>query len=285
MYAAKCGGTENIMSLNNLNNRMKRTISLLISVALVLCACALFTFASSEPGTGVYVTVSDGEGKLALALEKVTVTDVDGDGALTINDALYCAHEASYEGGAAAGYASEQSSWGLSLTKLWGVVNGGAYGYYVNNSSAMGLADTVKSGDVISAFVYTDATTWSDKYCYFDQNFVTAEKGDEITLKLCCAGYDANWSPISEPLEGASITVNGVDTGVKTDAEGNATIKLESSGKLTVSATSESVRLVPPVCIVEAESAFPIAVVVVIGAVVLVAAVAIPLAVSRKNKK
>ena len=56
-----------------------------------------------------------------LAMEKITVADNDGDGALTINDALYAAHEKAFTGGAAAGYASVQSDWGLSLSKLWGI--------------------------------------------------------------------------------------------------------------------------------------------------------------------
>ena len=78
-------------------------------------------------------------GGLELANSEVTVTDIDGDGALTINDALCAAHESYFKGGAAAGYASEMSDYGLMLTKLWGIENGGSYGYYVH--------ETVCSGD------------------------------------------------------------------------------------------------------------------------------------------
>ena len=50
------------------------------------------------------VTVSVANGDAVLVQKPVTVTDTDGDGALTIADALYCAHEAYFEGGAAGAY-------------------------------------------------------------------------------------------------------------------------------------------------------------------------------------
>jgi hypothetical protein len=58
----------------------------------------------------ISVTIAD-KGNLVMSQEEVTVTDIDGDGTLTINDTLYAAHEATYEGGAAAGYGSAMSSW------------------------------------------------------------------------------------------------------------------------------------------------------------------------------
>ena len=69
--------------------------------------------ATSEAATDVtvLVTIADANGDLVLAMEPVTVIDIDEDGLLTINDALYCAHEEAYEGGAAAGYASAMSDY------------------------------------------------------------------------------------------------------------------------------------------------------------------------------
>lgn len=206
---------------------------------------------SSAETVDTYVTISDAEGKLVLTQEKITVSDADKDGALTINDALYLAHEAKYEGGAAAGYGSSYGSYGLSMTKLWGTENGGSYGYYVNNTSAWSLADAVAYGDYINAFVYTDLTAWSDKYTFFDRNTVTAETGDTITLTLSSAGYDADYNPITVPVEGATITLNGTATEYKTDAEGKVTFKIEESGNIVISAVSETQTLVPPVCVAE----------------------------------
>ncbi|MBP5657968.1 MAG: hypothetical protein J6X52_05545, partial [Clostridia bacterium] len=108
---------------------MKRTLALIVAV-LIVAVFASVLCAAKDPV--VYVTIANGE--LVLAREAVTLTDADNDGALTINDALYLAHEAKFEGGAAAGYASSTGDYGLSLTKLWGVENGGSYGYFVNDN-------------------------------------------------------------------------------------------------------------------------------------------------------
>ena len=230
--------------------KIKKTIALVLMLAVAAFSCSLAASATAETAE-VYVTIANGE--VVLAQEAVAVTDIDADGALTINDALYCAHEAKFEGGAAAGYGSAMSDWGLSLTKLWGVENGGSYGYYVNNTSAMGLADPVNNGDYINAFVYSDLTTWSDTYCYFDVNTVSANAGEAVTLKLLAAGYDANWNPVETPVAGASITINGVDTGVVTDDAGQAVVTLNESG--VISAVSSSQVLVPPVCVAAVEGA------------------------------
>lgn len=194
----------------------------------------------------VHVTIAD-KGKLVLTQEEVEVTDVDKDGALTINDALYAAHEEYYKGGAAAGYASANGQWGLSITKLWGDTNG-SFGYWVNNVSANGLADPVKDGDYINAFIYKDGTYWSDTYCWFDKNTINAKIGEKITLTLSAAGYDANWNPVTSSVSGAAITINGEATDYSTDENGKVTIKFDKEGAYVISAVSESQTLVPPVC-------------------------------------
>ena len=218
----------------------KKIMSAFIAVMLVICASAIPAFAADGPSA--YVSISDKDGKLVLVLEKIDLSDADGDGTI-INDALYLAHEAEFEGGAAAGYASEQSDYGLSLTKLWGCENGGSYGYYVNDASAMSLADPVKDGDRINAFVYTDLKTWSDKYCYFDKASVTAQSGESFSLVLTGAGFDGDWNPVSVPVEGAKITVDGEATEYVTEA-----------GSHVISAISDSETLVPPVCVAVIEA-------------------------------
>ncbi|MBR2284360.1 MAG: hypothetical protein IJ874_08080 [Ruminococcus sp.] len=232
---------------------MKKMKKLAAGIAAAALACSFTAVNSlaaenSDP-VDVYVTISDSTGKLVVTQEKVTVTDIDNDGALTINDALYIAHENSYEGGAEAGYGTSVTQYGLGITKLWGTENGGSYGYYVNNASAWSLSDVLKTGDYLNAFVYTDTTGWSDKYTYFDSNTAEAKQGDELTLTLSQAAFDADYSPITLPVEGASITINGVDSGAVTDAEGKATITLAAAGNAVISATSDSLTLVPPVCI------------------------------------
>ena len=230
----------------------KRIVSMLTVLAMVLAMMPAMAFADSAETAKVSVTIAD-KGSLVMTHEKVTVTDIDADGALTINDALYAAHEATYEGGAAAGYGSAMSSWGLSITKLWGDTSG-SYGYYLNNASAWGLTDPVKDGDSVYAFVYADQIAWSDIYSFFDKNTVDVKTGEEVELTLSYSGYDANWNTVVMPLEGATITVDGVATDAVTDAEGKAVIKMEL-GNHVISATSAAMTLVPPVCMASVEPA------------------------------
>lgn len=231
---------------------MKKFLSITIAL-LMIFAISAPVFAASD--TTVFVTICDKDGKLALANEEIKVIDADGDGALTFNDALICAHDAKYSGGAAAGYTTIQTAYGISMSKLWGAENGSGFGYYLNNASAWNLTDPVKSGDLVNAFIYTDTTTWSDTFCYFDKSSASISKGEELTLTLVAAGYDANFAPVTIPVAGATITVDGKATDYKTDAEGKVTIKLEDAKKHVVSATSETMTLVAPVCTVSVANA------------------------------
>ena len=166
---------------------------------LVAPVFAAFVFKKAD----VYVTIADQNGNTPVAAKKITVSDIDMDSALTINDALYCAHEEYYDGGARAGYATKKTEYGLSLDKLWGSANGGSYGYYVNNASAWSLTDPVNEGDYLAAFCYTDLKGWSDHYSYFDKFNTTADTGEEFTVTYNEAAYDKDWNPITLPVEGA----------------------------------------------------------------------------------
>lgn len=228
--------------------KMKKCFAVILVLLMSVGILGLTASAEANDPVTVCVTIADGEGNLVLAQEEVTVSDADADGALTINDALYAAHEANYEGGAAAGYAFSVGSYGLSLDKLWGGANGGSYGYYLNNASAWSLGDAVKDGDHVNAFVYTDLTAWSDTYCYFDVHTVEGKVGEEITLTLSAAGYDAEYNPVVLPVENAVITVNGEKTSYKTDKDGKAAITIAAEGVYVISAVSDTQTLVPPAC-------------------------------------
>lgn len=229
---------------------MKRIISMMLAMLLVLGSLCLFACGADGdelPENAIYVTISDGS--LALVRRAVSLSDADGDGATTVGDALILAHDAAYEGGAAAGFGAAETEYGLSMTKLWGNASG-VYGYCVNDASAMSLYDAVAVGDHVYAYVYRDLETWSDVYSYFDKSTVEVAKGEPLTLTLTYAGYDASWSPITAPVADAVITVNGEATEYATDAEGKVTLSFDKKGSYTVSATSESLTLVPPVCVI-----------------------------------
>lgn len=228
---------------------MKKIIRIMIVLAMLFTLCAVPMAAQNVEVT---VTIANGD---IMVHDTVSVSDADGDGVISIADALYAAHEENYDGGASAGFGTEITQWGISLMKLWGVENGGSYGYQINNSNPMSLADPIKDGDYIYAYVYTDTVGFSDTYTYFESTELEANEGQEITLTLSAAGYDANWAPVTLPVEGATITVNGEKTDFVTDAEGKVTVKFDKAGSYTLSAVSETMTLIPPVCHAEINKA------------------------------
>ena len=235
---------------------MKKTLAMAAALLISCSAVSMNVFAAETDSATVYVTVSDGEKKFALIEEPVTVTDIDSDGKLTVNDALYIVHENKFTGGASAGYKSSVGQYGLQLDKLWGVENGGSYGFYINDKMSLGLADEIKSNDQIQAFIYSDTKSYSDSYSFFN-----AKKGEdtardsEISLELSHIVFDEKFAPVDKKLAGAKITVNGKATDFVTDSEGKVTVKLTEEGKNILSATSDSVNIVPPVYVVNVSAA------------------------------
>ena len=224
---------------------MKKFLSTLLALLMLL------TFAAcAEEAPTVYVSISDDTGALVLAYQPVALTDADGDGALTICDALMNAHTAYHPNGAEA-FVAEPSEWGLSLYVLWGVDNCGSYGYCLNDASAMSLVDPVQPGDHVKAYVYTDLTAWSDTYAYFGAPTATAVVKDEVALTLFASGYDEAWNPVTYLVQGAFLVVDGeVYDDVVTDANGQFVLTFTEAGVYTISAVSNDLTLVPPVCIV-----------------------------------
>ncbi|MBR2461129.1 MAG: hypothetical protein IKB34_07875 [Clostridia bacterium] len=230
---------------------MKKFLISLILIALTGVMLPFAAYAEGEAAQSAEVYVNIINGDPMVAMKKTVVTDTDNDGILSISDALFCAHQASYPGGADAGYATETTQWGLSMVKLWGVANGGSYGYYLNNASPLSLYDAVVDGDIVSAFVYQDTTFFSDTYSYFDKGTAECNTGDEITLTLTCIQFDAaSGNMVAKPAEGATVTVNGVETDYRTDANGRVTVKLQGSGEQLISAKSD-LNLVAAVCVVK----------------------------------
>ncbi len=246
---------------------------LAVTMAAMLTLLCIPGVSAEADVTTVYVTIADDSGTLALAREAATVTDTDADGVLSVADALYAAHEFAFDGGAAAGFACSMGEYGLKIDRLWGVENGGSYGYTVNHAGAANLADPVKDGDTVAAYVYTDLAAWSDVYCYFDKDTAAAEKGGQVTLTLFANGYDENWSPVVVPVEGAAITLDGKTTDFVTGADGSVTVVFDKAGEVVVSAISDSTVLVPPVCTATVEGDSPVLLAFGIGAVMLIAAV------------
>ena len=236
---------------------MKKTLSLLLAAIMMLSFACIAFAADSTPVT---VTIANA-GSLVLVNKTVAVTDIDDDKAITVNDVLYCAHEQNFEGGAAKGYKSGETQWGLSLQMLWGVDAkscNSSYGYYVNDAAAWSLTDTVKANDSVYAFVYTDTETWKDQYVYFDKKTadIDAYSEVELTLSTVIFEYDeaGNSTQSVVPVEGAEIFVNGKGTGVKTGADGKAKVMIAKAGESVISASApKDTVITPPACTVNAK--------------------------------
>lgn len=218
--------------------------NLLIIAVLVCVLLTLLTSCQIEKTDIAYVTIVNG--KIVLAKDDVILSDADSDGKITVSDALYLAHEEDFVGGATAGYAGSPTVYGYKLTKLWGIDNGGDFGYVKNDVPCKSLSDAVVNGDHIVAYAYTDTELWSDAYSYFD---ITETTAGSVTLTLMMHAFDDDWKTISVPVEGAVITIDGIKTKSITDADGKATVNVYSGA--VISASHESLNLVSPVCVVK----------------------------------
>ena len=229
---------------------MKRINSILaaLTAATMTAPLMLTAFAETmEDEIWINVSVANA-GEVEVADECIPVTDADGDGSFTVNDVIICTHDEFYDGGAAAGYKTKTTEWGDSIVSLWGVENGGSYGYTVNDQFAFSLSDPVEEDCKVYFYVYKDAKTYTDVYTYFDWEW--NEDGELVYGILNSIVYDENWMPQIKPVEGAVITVNGERTNYVTDE--NGTVFLDENGfgqtgSLIVSAECDDMIIVPPV--------------------------------------
>lgn len=221
----------------------------LFAALLVFILLGLVGAGAQDAEPTVFVSISDDAGALVLAYAPVALADRDGDGVLSVCDALAEAH-AVYCPLGAEGFVAEKTEWGASLYRLWGVENGGSYGYMLNDASAWSLLDPVRPGDHIKAYAFADLMNFSDTYAFFAAPAADAAVHAELPLTLQAAGYDEAWNPVTMPVAGAVLTVNGEKTDAVTNEDGLALLRLTQPGVYTVSAVKEEMPLVPPVCIV-----------------------------------
>ena len=209
----------------------------------------------------IYVSIAD-KGNMVLFQQSVTVTDVNNNGWFDVDDALYAAHEAYYEGGATAGYQSYSSQWGMSIGMLWGDTSL-CYGYWLNNASCWSLEDVVSDGNHLVAFVYTDGANWSDAYSRFDRFDYTVTQEEALTVKLDMAGYDANWNTVFSAHAGAYVSVYDSEGCIVTEGvtitdnnDGSYHITFSAPGNYFLTATDSDPLIVPAVCRVTVEKSF-----------------------------
>lgn len=197
----------------------------------------------------ITVTISNA-GTLVMAQEEVTVTDRNEDGMLSVNEALYAAHEAGYAGGADAGYLATSNG---TVTRLWGVDTYGV-GFFLNHGSCNSANDEVEAGDNLVAWIYEDTTAWSDAYGKWTDENASATTGTAMTVSLEKAGYDDNWNVVFSAMSGATIKAYNADLTeanvctVTDNEDGTYAVTFTTAGEYYLVATgNDSTILVPTV--------------------------------------
>ena len=200
----------------------------------------------------VHVTISD-KGTLVVPKKTVTVMDLDHSGDFNVDEVLFATHQDFYEGGAAAGYASAEFDYGLSITKLWGDTSD-FFGYLNNNDWCWNLDDIVEENDYVVAFIYEDTTYYSDAYARFEQDGYTAFAETYANVALKKTGYDADWNTIWLDHGGATIKVydgkfEEIDSyNVIDNDDGTYAIKVKAVGEYTLVAYDNATPIVPAIC-------------------------------------
>ena len=246
--------------------KLKKSLATLLTAALTITtafpACNVFAddvVTDVVEAKDVYVTIVNAgqicydKDENPITVKKYNVSDKNSNGAIDIDDAFITVHE---EAGFSDGYATIESVWGKAVAKLWGIENGGAYGYYVNNVSAMGISDTLEDGDYLSAFVYKDITSYSDRYTYFDKENVEL-KHDNTTLDLTLSKVEFNeyYNPVEVPVNDATITTLEDETITATpDENGKVSLTFEAGKTYTVVARNDEKNYVPAFCKVTVEA-------------------------------
>ena len=210
--------------------RNVKLISLLLALVMVIGLAACGKAKDTDPANAAFVTLTV-EAELAQGKDNSYVAAkafaVPAEGT-TVGELIKTLHKDCFKDGEA-GYATATTQYGDSITKLWGIENGGSYGYYVNGQMAMGLTDPVKAGDRVDIFVYKDAAGFSDKFIYME----AAAEGTKVNVTVKAVEFDANWNPVMKELAGAKIYTIGKDgklvaTGAATNDKGVASLELKA---------------------------------------------------------
>ena len=239
-----------------------KKIRFMVSLLCLLLVTALLPGAAfaAEEGTAVnasapaeiqvYVSVSL-QGQLAQTKDKapaVLLPVTVSEGA-TVDTVLKALHK-EYCPAGEEGYATADSQYGTSMTKLWGQSEG-AGGYYVNGIMPWTVVDQtpVKDGDHVEVIIYR--SDWSDSYAAFQTGSMTVGAGQQVELCLKKTVFDETGMSQLQPVVGAKLLL-GDAKGVKetdyvTDENGKVTVSLTDLGDYIVSARTEKENLTAPV--------------------------------------
>jgi len=210
---------------------MKKSVILFSALAASMLPFNAF---AAEDSVHVHVTISR---EKTLLDQEIVVTDEDGDGRLTSEDAIITAHNCFYPGGAVFGYAGENYIWGMQGGYLYQNISKGETEdpeFFCEANERRELKD----GDSL--------TWWAEAACeetYYIQSDYLYNKlyadaipqGTEIDVTVM---HMIPTKPKDVPAAGVSLMLDGEKTGEITDADGKATLKLDTPGDHILSVDS-----------------------------------------------
>ena len=181
---------------------------------------------------GALATANDGS---YMVNKEVTVEDLDKSGDFNFDEALVAAHKAYNKED---GYAVSISSYGSSVTTLWGEPTTNTLFFINGKGLSTGVADDkIADGDKLYASVNADDTNYADWYTAFDKDSLKATYGANVTLTLTgYQGMNSYLNPDMAPVVGVTVkTADGKTLG-KTDKNGKVTFKAPAVGEYVVTA-------------------------------------------------
>lgn len=213
---------------------------------------------------GALVPAKDGT---LMVNKSVTVTDLNADGELSWDEALVAAHTAYCPAGAG-GYVTENGSYGLFVTTLWGEAITNNLFFTNDEPISINVGEAyIGNGDHLYAATLFDpeGLKYNDWYTFFDQTKLEVEAGQEFTLTLKGdAGSGMEFT--AAPVAGAAIGTQSGSTFTAldkvTDASGQVTLSftkpgvycVTASGNVVIPATDTSsektVPVIPAACVV-----------------------------------
>ncbi len=210
-------------------------------------------FSNEAEPIEVSVTIVD-KGNIIVPEETITVIDLDKSGDFNVDEVLVAAHEEFYASGAEAGYASEDSDFGLYMTKFWGD-DSGYFGYWCNDDACWSLDDVVEEGDYIVAFIYQNTSTWDYYSKFADTDYETVQEVDAV-ISLERSDYDEEWNVIYKPHKGATIKlyneafeeISADAYSVTDNADGTYSVKVKDAGVYKVVGYDSATPIVPNLC-------------------------------------
>ena len=176
----------------------------------------------------------------AMVEKSVTVTDLNEDGKLTYDEALVAAHDAYFEGGAAAGYATAPSKYGAEVKMLWGTTTPNTL-FFDNDASLQYAVDKVevKAGDNLYASINADDVYYSDFKTSFDKTSAEAEVSKSLNVSL--SGYMAMSGGKAQALSNVQVGIwnNGAFEpieGAVTNSKGQVKVSFDAVGTYILTA-------------------------------------------------